>query len=479
MINSQKKYEQQKYRIRKIVCLMLAGTLLWVQPVSVFATSVSQAEKEKREAQKKLDEANRKANAAQQQIDSAESEVVSLNSELSALIADISLLEADIEYKNEQIHQAQGEYDAAKVREEEQYDAMKKRIKYMYERGDTEYLDILLQVKSMTELLNKSEYIEALYTYDRNKLIEFQETKLQVKQYKAQLENEKAEMEGMQIEYAAQQEELENTIAQKRVEIANFDEQLEIAMEEAAAYTATIARKNEQIRQLEAEARRKAEAARLAAEEQRRRQAAEASLAAAQASSVAQESFDAASTIIAINPEENLPEPDNIQIAEGPMGLAAPGIAEGPVAEEPVTSAPETTVQQTTAAPETKTPETKAASSGSGKGQSVANYAMQFIGNPYVYGGTSLTNGADCSGFVQSVYKNFGISLPRSSSAQRSAGTAVDYANAQPGDIICYSGHVGIYIGNGQIVHASSPTTGIKIGNATYRSILSVRRILN
>ena len=111
--------------------------------------------------------------------------------------------------------------------------------------------------------------------------------------------------------------------------------------------------------------------------------------------------------------------------------------------------------------------------------RSVANYAMQFIGNPYVYGGTSLTNGADCSGFVQSVYKNFGVSLPRSSSQQRSAGTAVDYADAQPGDIVCYAGHVGIYIGNGQIVHASSPTTGIKVGNATYRSILSVRRILN
>lgn len=104
---------------------------------------------------------------------------------------------------------------------------------------------------------------------------------------------------------------------------------------------------------------------------------------------------------------------------------------------------------------------------------------MNFIGNPYVFGGTSLTNGADCSGFVQSVYKNFGVTLPRSSTDQRSAGTGVSYTEAQPGDIICYAGHVGIYIGNNQIVHASSPTTGIKVGNATYRSILSVRRIFN
>jgi len=111
-------------------------------------------------------------------------------------------------------------------------------------------------------------------------------------------------------------------------------------------------------------------------------------------------------------------------------------------------------------------------------GKSVADFACQFVGNPYVWGGTSLTNGADCSGFVLSVYANYGVSLPHSSAAQRNVGYAVDgIENAQPGDIICYSGHVGIYIGNGQIVHASTSKTGIIISNATYRSILSVRRI--
>lgn len=116
--------------------------------------------------------------------------------------------------------------------------------------------------------------------------------------------------------------------------------------------------------------------------------------------------------------------------------------------------------------------------SGSELGQSVVDFACQFVGNPYVYGGTSLTNGADCSGFVMSVYKNFGVSLPHSSAADRNVGSAVNgIENAQPGDIICYSGHVAIYVGNGQIVHASTSKTGIIISNATYRSILSIRRI--
>lgn len=116
--------------------------------------------------------------------------------------------------------------------------------------------------------------------------------------------------------------------------------------------------------------------------------------------------------------------------------------------------------------------------SGSDLGKKVAQFACQYIGNPYVYGGTSLTNGTDCSGFTYRVYQNFGYTLPRTSAEQRSSGTGVEYSQAQPGDLICYSGHVGIYIGDGKIVHASSSTTGIIVSKATYRTILAVRRIL-
>lgn len=120
----------------------------------------------------------------------------------------------------------------------------------------------------------------------------------------------------------------------------------------------------------------------------------------------------------------------------------------------------------------------EAAAAAAGTGQAVVDYACQFIGNPYVWGGTSLTNGADCSGFVQSVYAHFGISLPRTSGEQRSAGVGVSYSEAMPGDIICYDGHVGIYMGNGQIVNAINSNQGIGILPATYTNIITVRRLL-
>ncbi len=133
---------------------------------------------------------------------------------------------------------------------------------------------------------------------------------------------------------------------------------------------------------------------------------------------------------------------------------------------------------QTQSSSNTTATVTVPAGSGSEMGVAVAEYALQFVGNPYVYGGTSLTNGADCSGFVMSVYANFGVSLPHSSAADRKQGYAVDgLENAQPGDLICYSGHVALYIGDGQIVHASSSKTGIIVSKADYKKILAIRRI--
>ena len=120
----------------------------------------------------------------------------------------------------------------------------------------------------------------------------------------------------------------------------------------------------------------------------------------------------------------------------------------------------------------------QSAQTASSNGQAVVDYARQFLGKPYVYGGNSLTNGTDCSGFVKGVYAAFGINLPRTSSEQRSVGYAVSLSEIQPGDIVCYSGHVGIYAGNNTLIHASNEKTGITLTSpVTYRSVLAVRRI--
>lgn len=401
--------------LRRLGCSLLIGSMLCTQTVPAWATS--KAEKEKKEAQQKLDDAKKKAEAAEANKNAANAQVSKLTSDLTALLTDIQFLETDITNKEADIKQAEIDYEAAKKEEEKQYAAMKKRIQYMYEKGDTEYLDIFLQVKSMADLLNKAEYVESIYSYDRKMLDTYQETKQQVADNKAQLENDKAEMEVMELELQGQKSQLETTIAKKKKEVSNFDSQLAQAKNDAAAYAKTVEKKNQEIQKAkEEEARKKREA-----DEARKKAEAEAAKKKSSAT---------------------------------------------------------TTSKKTSANDKYTGPAAVKSSGGSAQGRAVADYGLQFVGNPYVYGGTSLTNGADCSGFVQQVYKHFGYSLPRSSSEQRSAGREVSYSEAQPGDLICYAGHVAIYIGNGQIVHASTPTTGIKVGTATYRTILSVRRIV-
>lgn len=161
--------------------------------------------------------------------------------------------------KEAEIKQAELDYAAAKKEEEKQYASMKKRIQYMYEKGDTEYLDIFLQVKNMSDLLNKAEYVEGIYTYDRNMLITYQETKQKVADYKSDLEEDKAEMEVMELEYKEQQSALETLISTKKKEVSNFDSQLAQAKQDAAVFAQTVAKKNEEIRKAkEEEARKKA-----------------------------------------------------------------------------------------------------------------------------------------------------------------------------------------------------------------------------
>lgn len=397
--------------IKRVSCMLLIGSMVFGQVSPVWATS--KAEKEKKEAQQKLDEANKKAKEAEAAKSEVQSQVTQLNSELTALLSDIQILETDMSKKEAEITQAEIDYDIAKKTEARQYEAMKKRIQYMYEQGDTEYLDVLFQVKSMADLLNKTEYMSDIYAYDRKQLETYRESKQQVADTKAQLEDDKAEMEVMELEYKSQQTQLETTIEKKKKEVSDFDTQFAQAKKDAVAYAKTIEKKNAQIKKAQEEAAKKA------AEEARKKAAEEAAKKGE-------------------SPYKGNQPPSNTY--KGPSAVKSSG--------------------------------------GTARGREIADYGLKFVGNPYVYGGTSLTKGADCSGFTLSVFNNFGISLPRTSTEQRGAGREVAYEDAQPGDLVCYAGHIGIYIGDGKIVHASTPATGIKVSPATYRTILSVRRVL-
>ena len=330
--------------------------------------------------------------------------------------------EGRVTEKKEQIEETTKELEEAQAVEQEQYEAMKLRIKFMYEKGDTTYLQLLLESQGFSDMVNKAEYIEKLYDYDRKKLQEYEEARQTVEQLKERLEEEMSELEAQQHELEEEKESLEIMLAERQEVYDNYEVQLAQARQEAAVYRANIKKQNDEIKRLETEAAQKQsqiDAAKQAEEEARRAQ--ERALQNQQSSSSSSSSGGSSSG-------------SNYASASSYSGTGS-------------------------------------------KGQQIANYACQFIGNPYVPGGTSLTQGADCSGFVWRVYKDFGYSVPRTSYSLRSAGSEVAYSNAQPGDVVCYAGHVGIYIGNGQIVHASTQKTGIKITNATYKQILSVRRI--
>ena len=341
-------------------------------------------------------------------------------------------MEEEIADTQEQIVQAQSDYDAAKVKEEEQYTAMKKRIQYLYEKGENSYLQILLEAKSWGDLLNKAEYVQEIYTYDRKMLDNYAATVKEVAQLKEDLEIHKSDLEASQYELEQEQTSLQETLDEQKAVSADYERDLARAQEQAAVYKEKIKKQNEEIRQIAA-----AEEAKRAEEEEERRRAEEESRRAEESRQAEEEKKKKAES----SEKESEKESES---------------------KSSSSSAP---------AP--------SSSNGSATGSEIANYACQFVGNPYVPGGTSLTNGADCYGFTHSVYKAFGYSIPRTSSQQRSAGREVSYSEAQPGDLICYAGHVAIYLGNGRIVHASSVKTGSEYGTATYKTILSVRRIVN
>ena len=413
--------------------------------------------------------------AAKQQL---ENEIAALDANLVNVMVSIQTLEGDISNKQADIEQTQADLDKAQKAKDKQYEAMKQRIQYLYEKGGSDaWFQMMVNAENLSELLTKAEYTQKMYEYDRDSLETYVNTIEQVTQLGQQYEQEKAELEGMKQEYEAESVNLQTAIDERKATSADYDNEIAYAQQMANEYAALIQQQQAEIEQLEAE--------RIAAEEEARRQAeAEAAAAAAAAEEEAQQEEET----VVYDEEGN--EVDASEAAEnGETVYDEEGNevdAEEVAAEEDYSGSEEDyeydeygNVIDTANTVDPSEYESSSSSSSSGSGSSVVDYATQFVGNPYVWGGTSLTDGADCSGFVQSVYKNFGVDLPRTSYEQQNAGTEVSYEDAQPGDLICYGGHVAIYMGDGKIVHASNAKDGIKISdNAAYRTILSVRRLV-
>lgn len=348
---------------RGVLAVCLAGSMLFTRPMQVSAVrSISEIEEEQ---------------------SSIQSELNGLDADMVSLVTDMTNLESQITSKTQEIADAEATLAEAQAAVDQQYASMKVRIQYMYENSDENIMTVLLESGSISDFLNRLENINAVYTYDRTVLGNYQAAKDEVEDLKASLEEEKASLEANKTQLANQQAQLNAMISEKQGEMADIKSELADA---------------------------KALAARQAELERQRQLAA------------------LTNNTNSTNSGGNL-NPSNTT-----------GVS----------------------------------------GSAVVAFANQYVGYPYVWGGTDPNTGADCSGFVYYVLKNFGINYGRLTSyGWRSVGQEVSVNNMQPGDIVCYAGHVAIYAGGGRIVEAQSTSAGITNNRSVYcHNIITVRRVL-
>lgn len=322
-----------------------------------------------------------------------QSEVSSLQSQLTTLMGKVNTLESELIQTGEDITKAQGDLEVAQEKEKEQYAAMKKRIKYMYEAGNDSAFETLVTSEDFTDLLSKAEYVQNVHSYDRKQLQEYVETKQQISDLKDSLEKDQKELESKQVEYEKQGDNLNNLITSKSAEVANLDSEIQAAAEAAAR---------------EAAERAAREAAEKAAKEAERQQA-------------AASNNNAASTSNRNNTTSS---------------------SSASVATKPSHSSSSTTTSGTNA-----------------NGGSIVSRAYSQLGKPYEWGAYG-PNSFDCSGFVSycltGSYTRLGTTLTFMGWTRVS--------NPQPGDVVTTATHCGIYIGNGQMIHAPHTGDVVKVG---------------
>lgn len=351
-----------------------------------------------------------------------QSEVSSLQSQLTTLMGKINTLESELIQTGEDITKAQGDLEVAQEKEKEQYAAMKKRIKYMYEAGNDSAFETLVTSEDFTDLLSKAEYVQNVHSYDRKQLQEYVETKQQISDLKDSLEKDQKELESKQVEYEKQGDNLNNLISSKSAEVANLDSEIQAAAEAAAR---------------EAAERAAREAAEKAAKEAERQQAAASNNNSASTSNRNNTSNNATS-----NRNNTTNSSTATSNRNNTTSSSSSNSSSASAATKPSNSSSSTTTSGTNA-----------------NGGSIVSRAYSQLGKPYVWGACG-PNSFDCSGFVSycltGSYTRLGTTLTFMGWTRVS--------NPQPGDVVTTATHCGIYIGNGQMIHAPHTGDVVKVG---------------
>lgn len=452
-------YIKNKQFRKRIVSAGLVAAMLLAFPLAdgietgkfegltVYATSA----KDKRDkAQSDLDNANSQISELQGIQNQINSQLSDKAQEMASILTNQQLLQDDMDDTQNQIDQAEVDLDAAQQKEAEQYAAMKLRIQFMYENGTSDSIwTAILEADGIADMLNRIEYVNKVYDSDREMLNNYQATVQQVADLKSQLEQQYADMESMQASYTEQQTALEGVISDLKAQSADYESQIATAQNLANQYAQTVAQQNAVIKQQEEEAAKKAEEQRKA---QEAAQQASASANTSSGSSSNSSSSGSSSGGSSSGSSSSGSGSSSGKDAGGGSGASGIGSA-GYLTDD--SNNPSSSVS----------------------GSAIVSYACQFVGNPYVWGGNSLTEGCDCSGFVHLVMEHFGISSPRYSQSFASWGQPVSYNNMQAGDVVVYPGHVAIYMGNGCIVEAQSTSAGItQYRSVNCHTILAIRR---